>query len=261
MSSIMKLTAVAMTIISLANGAPNDANAKTLRVTFRRFSQPGCTEHYHIAKDTHLKAGHCKTFGKDEPPFESFKVEGPEKGNWHNKKCSAIAYDQPKCVGNAFTMDDFEQSAGACGNWQAPGGRSVFIRCEDRPKPAPLPVVISTIQVIPTPFTTITSQPNDVTTVTSTVPHTTSTSSSSSRSPPKTHTVLVHAAPAPASSRTMSTVTKAITPLTTITMMPAPAPTSSVHYPHCSLKCAGDDEVSSDDMAAVLSSYLGRNGY
>jgi len=105
-----------------------------VKVNFRRFSHEGCSETFHIAKDTHLEDPHCKTFDHDEPPFMSF-TSNIENGDVIKHACHVTVFDQPNCKGTGFTMADLQNSSADCGNTGGVTGRSALVHCAKRVDP------------------------------------------------------------------------------------------------------------------------------
>ena len=109
---------------------------RAVQVTFKRFSQAGCNETYHISADTHLDDPNCKSFDLDEPAFDSYQVIFESAGHgmdYHKDYCNAVVFSQPDCKGDGTSSGDFEYLLDQglfCNNQVV--GRSVKILCEKR---------------------------------------------------------------------------------------------------------------------------------
>lgn len=90
-----------LAVLALASSAMASHH---FRVRFERFSEPGCQAGHKIHKDTHLRGGHCKTFDKHEPPFESFRTS-VEKGAKAHQECQAIVYEDKDCHGESLSVE------------------------------------------------------------------------------------------------------------------------------------------------------------
>lgn len=106
MPSLKSLTLVALVAASASAGWFDryKFHSKNVELTFRRFSQEGCNEAYHIAKDTHLNDPHCKSFDDKEVPFHSFYA-AVDEGNTVKYECEVTVYDQKDCKGNSYVLE------------------------------------------------------------------------------------------------------------------------------------------------------------
>lgn len=119
-------------------------------VKFQRYSAANCPDNFHIAKDTNLENGKCKTFDHHEPAFESFRAWVKSEPEYLQKHvCKAVVHEGWHCDGQSFTMDgkrlrflpssllmltcliDISVSANECGHPPF-GARSASIQCEPR---------------------------------------------------------------------------------------------------------------------------------
>jgi len=180
MHGLLKLAVLALASTAMAS--------HHFRVRFERFSEPGCQAGHKIHKDTHLRGGHCKTFDKHEPPFESFRTS-VEKGAKAHQECKAIVYEDKDCHGESLSVEGvlffrhsrdssyadkaffagIQESSMCVSNKDIMTGlkfrpRSVKIECKPRKEEniivaSPVSQKATTLTPVPKPTTTITVWP------------------------------------------------------------------------------------------------------
>nr|POE52302.1 hypothetical protein CFP56_70221 [Quercus suber] len=111
-----------------------------LRVTFRRFSEPGCPAAFHLNSshqhDEYIQSNKpCHRF-TEQAPFESFIAEVVRgEDQLAHDYCRVTTYETSNCVGPAFSNGDLGCSTSVCGTPKAQGGYhglSARVLCEKR---------------------------------------------------------------------------------------------------------------------------------
>ncbi|TKA76414.1 hypothetical protein B0A55_05188 [Friedmanniomyces simplex] len=164
MPSIFKLAMAAATLFGVLTAANHNPS-----VDFVRFSQPNCPADYQIGRHAvDLDGNQCHTFPASTPPFESFKTIGiiSKIQGTHEKFCHIVIFDQPKCLGHAFSINDLLGAHEQCANVPNLHGMSAKLVCEKRPVTTLTSSIPTTTS---TPTSTSTSIPAPSSTTTTTV--------------------------------------------------------------------------------------------
>ena len=93
-----------MKLLTLTILAVATSTVSSLEITFKRYAARDCAEMHHIAKDTNLIDGKCKSFDMHEPVFEAYKFTvNEDEEDLKTKLCYAVLHSGEDCTGEAKT--------------------------------------------------------------------------------------------------------------------------------------------------------------